>query len=157
MRSLAGTSDLPLSIDLDAETGSVVSSVSRDDLQKAASSGQPAEQAQSPLEVAVSLGEVALYVSGRPCETWWPPEASILASHRIITASPLANCLSPKDLLIHTTRLTSSSVIVLDQSLQASAHPCGECCKGLLKHGNMLKLAFLLCTRLTAELRTHPP
>ena len=76
MRGLAGTSDQPLSIDLDAETASVVSSISRDDLQKAASSGQlqPAEQAQSPLEVAVSLGEVALFVSGRPCEQWWPPE-----------------------------------------------------------------------------------
>lgn len=80
MRDLAGTSDQPLSIDLDAESASIISSVSRDDLQKAASSGQPpsAEQGQSPLEVAVSLGEVALYVSGRPCETWWPPEVCIL-------------------------------------------------------------------------------
>ena len=80
MRDLAGTSDQPLSIDLDAESASIVSSVSREDLQKAASSGQPAsaEQGQSPLEVAVSLGEVALYVSGRPCETWWPPEVCIL-------------------------------------------------------------------------------
>ena len=104
MRNLAGTSDQPLSIDLDAETGSVVSSVSRDDWQNAASSGQPppAEQTQSPLEVAVSLGEVALYVSGRPCETWWPPGVSILAPHWTETACKSAICLKPNRVVVHT-------------------------------------------------------
>lgn len=80
MRDLAGTGQQALNIDLDAESGSLSSSVSREDLQKAASlgGGAPQEQAQTPLEVAVSLGEVALFVSGRPRETWWPLEVTFL-------------------------------------------------------------------------------
>ena len=76
MRDLAGHGNESLSVDLDAETASLPSSVSREDLQTAASMSQsePGKQAQSPIEIEVSLGEVALYVSGRPCETWWPPE-----------------------------------------------------------------------------------
>ena len=78
MRDLAGTGQDSLSIDLDTDSGSLSASVSRDDLQRAASlgDGAPGEQGQSPLEVAVTLGEVALYVSGRPCETWWPQDVS---------------------------------------------------------------------------------
>ena len=84
MRELAGrVESYSLGIELDDETASLTSSLSREDLHKVASNlsqvaGSPAEAAshpaQAPLELQASLGELALYVSGRPCEVWWPPE-----------------------------------------------------------------------------------
>lgn len=78
MRELAGGRDYSLGIDLDSETASLPSSVSREDLHKVASNLSQttldSQQPQSPMQVVVSLGEVALFVSGRPCKTWWPPE-----------------------------------------------------------------------------------
>ena len=83
MRELAGrVESYELGIELDDETASLSSSLSREDLHKVASnlsqvagsSAEAGSQQQAPMELQASLGELALYVSGRPCEVWWPPE-----------------------------------------------------------------------------------
>ena len=71
MRELAGGPENSFGLELDPETVSLASSLSQEDLQKVAG------QTQSPMEVEVSLGEVALFVSGRPCKIWWPSEVRL--------------------------------------------------------------------------------
>ena len=83
MREVAGRLDShPLGIDLDAETESLTSSMSREDLHRVASNleqgGGPAAE-QTPMQFSAHLGELALFVSGRPSKVWWPQEVPFLA------------------------------------------------------------------------------
>ena len=83
MKEVAGRIEShPLGIDLESDTASLSSSMSRDDLRKVASSlgdltaagAETDAVPQAPMQLQASLGELALFISGRPCEVWWPPE-----------------------------------------------------------------------------------
>ena len=85
MQAVAGQQGAAdLSMDLDTDSASL-SSVSQQDLMEAAArsaSPAPADAgggATAPMQVQAQLGELALYVSGRPCSVWWPPEARCTA------------------------------------------------------------------------------
>lgn len=83
MRELVGKNEGNLGMDLDStetETGSVTSSPSQKQLQRAASNmsvqaadGQ-AGRPQTLAAVSVSLGEIAIFVSGQTCKQWWPEQ-----------------------------------------------------------------------------------
>jgi len=53
----------------DAESGAGTPSVS-----------SPASQAKPMIEIRAGLGELALIISGRACNDWWPPQARSLHS-----------------------------------------------------------------------------
>lgn len=96
MRDVVGQGGAhPLSIDLDsADTESLTSSVSRDDLQKSASSlsQSAAAQPEPTMEIRASLGELALFVSGRPSEVWWPPEHSEVRIQSLFLKASCCSC-----------------------------------------------------------------
>lgn len=75
MKEVAGNLDShPLAADWDAETESVTSAASRSDLVKAAAGADAAAASQAQaMQIQASLGELALFVAGRPSDVWWPP------------------------------------------------------------------------------------
>lgn len=83
MRNLTASRPTEPSGDLSSAGDAIASAPA--DAQGATDSGSAAASPAKPLiEIRAGLGELSLFVSGRVCDDWWPPEASAPALHALI-------------------------------------------------------------------------